>query len=306
VLDYQLINLLQTDFMKQLFILISLLLTSLNLIAQDKRLVITDKLNVREQPNPQAKIIGALALGDSVIITENSENKTTMSINGLQVKATWAKIEYQGKTAWVFDGGLCYEMLNPQYWQAPYPASDTLKMKKDIDKLLKDSTLTIGGNFIKLKTQNNKNIWVYECACLGENPSCKDGHKLNSLIINSQNPNILEVEMSVVAFTIKIYIDLKNGIKFNFPENQHCMLSEISPSAKYVIGVNMYSEKEQLLLFDFRSGKLLNQAFVDSFGDISHLKWLNEQAIELQSFNYETNQITKKRVLMIPAMQWKK
>ncbi len=292
--------------MKQIIIIFSLLLANLNLIAQTGMFVITDKLNVREQPNLQAKIIGNLTLGDSVMVTENSENKTTMSINGLQVSATWAKIEYQGKTAWTFSGGLCYQNINPQYWQAPYPVSDSLKMRKDIDKLLKDSTLTIGGNFLKFKTQKNKNIWIYECACLSETSGCIDGHNISNLTINPQNPNIIEVEMSVIAFSIKVYVDLINGIKFNFPENQSCMLSEISPNAKYVLGLNMYSEKKQLLLFDFMTGKLLNKAFVDSFGDISHLKWLNEQEIELQNFNYETNQISKKRVLMIPSMQWKK
>lgn len=289
------------------FLVLLILMGGTNLLAQSRMFVITDQLNVRAKPDTQAPILTFLALGDSVMVLDFTENKTTASINGLQVTSVWAKIEFQqSKTGWVFYGGLCEQMINPIYWEQAIVEEDSLKARNDIRKLLRDSTLIVGGNFIKFKTKIGKEIFVRECACMSETTSCKDGYRIYSLRIHSQLSHIVEIEMSVVAFTIKVYVDLKNGIKFNFPDSQACMLSEISPNTQYVIGLNMYSEKKQLLLYDFTGGKLLKQAFVDSFGEITHLKWLNDQEVELQNFNYETNQITKKRVLMIPSMQWKK
>lgn len=279
-----------------------------HLLAQTQY-VITNQLNVREKPDVGAKVLGSLKLGDSVIVLGNSETKITATINGLKVTASWAKIKYEKQIAWVFGGGLCYQILKPDELYTKYydeeMAAYSIQLRNDIQRLLKDSILFVGGDYIKLRAKTGKEVIVRHCYCMIENLNCQqhDGYQINSLEINTQNPDLVEVTMSAVAFTIKVYVNLKTGKKFNFPQSQECMESAISPDGKYVLGIPVLSEKTKFLLFDFDTRKVIKQLTLNSnsFQNSMNWKWLNNQEVEM----IETEPSEKKRILLIPQMQWK-
>jgi hypothetical protein len=272
-------------------------------IAQNYLYVITDQLNVREKPDSKAPILGSLALGDSVVFLEYSKNQMTASINGLETTASWAKINYKNKMAWVFGGGLCFTKLDIQTLYGLNRPVET-SIIENINKLLKDSILTIGGDFIKFKTQIGKDIYVRSCGCNNnENANCIDGYLIKGLSFHPQNKDIVIINMSVVAFIINVYVNLKTGEKFNFPILQECEYSLVSPSGKYVIGIDV--RNPQLLLFDFGTSRLINIAQKEFSPNYLDLQWLTDHEVSVEEINQETGKTISKKILLVPQMKWK-
>jgi hypothetical protein len=266
----------------------------------DRLYVITDVVNVREKPDFKAKVMGTLKLGDSVIVTGHSNHQSTATIDGVKKTANWVEIIYNYKEAyWVFGGALCEQVIDYKSVKR-FMIDSEKKQITDFEQLVKDSILTFGGTFIKLKTQNGEQISIKFSVCNTEDQNT-DGHLLTGAFRNQHNPHIIEVIVSQVAFWVTTYVDLKRGKKFTFKEQSYISdNSSISPDGKYIAGSVISSQQPIFAIFDFdKTGKPTYQIVLDDY-NISH-QWLSNTEIEITYLNTK-----RKKVLLVPQMQWKK
>jgi len=280
--------------MKSIFILFSCFLLHGKAFSQDILYVITDAANIREKPQLNAKVLGTLKLGDSVMVTDYSTHKSTATIDGIKKTATWVEIIFKNKeVAWVFGGALCQQVID---YKSVRNRMALLEKKKiqDLDQLVKDSVLTFGGSFTTFKAQNGEKISLRFSVCDTDDQKA-DGSLVNEIYKNTSNPHIIEVVTSRVAFEAVAYVDLKRGKKFTFTEHLYtCETSSLSPDGKRIAGKLVASEKPTFVVFDFDVlGKPIYQTILNSH-EIDY-QWISNKEIHI--FNKGTN---IKKVLFIP------
>lgn len=77
------------------------------LIASSEYYCWVKKLSIREQPDPDSQVIGFVNEGDAVKIIQSEQGiiyKT--NLNGLKYYSKWSKIQYMGKTGYVYEAAL--------------------------------------------------------------------------------------------------------------------------------------------------------------------------------------------------------
>jgi hypothetical protein len=295
--------------MKPLLTVFLFIFLSFRVLAQQEELiyyVILQELKVRDKPDEKAPVTDKLFLGDSVTVEIYSELKTKGLVDGKLLETEWAKIQYRGKTGWVFGGGLCALGITTHTAFLKKKADYEPKEFEKIDKLVKDSVLRFMGTSVIVKSVNGSKVKVTQAMCYGTDFDARpgaDGPILERIHLDPKHPEMIEFNFNFTAIEKTLYVNLKTGKKFMFSVD--CMESAVSPSGKYVIGIDMSSNT--LLLAEFYPKKAIGKlAYSGTEFCNTELNWLSEKEVELTEINYETQKVVNRKIILIPQMRWKK
>ena len=272
-----------------------ILLTCLNALsikAQDTwQYIKTRHLSIRQSPDPNGKVLAKRSLGDSVKVTGFDEKQFTLTIDGYQREGEFLKIDYEGKPAYVFSGGI--SMIKPfslnrmQEFAAMYGSSFDIK---EAEKLIQDSVVVFRGLYLEVRGQNGNKVKIEE-----------QGNGFDYFRLSRSASGFLEVITNAVAFDLPTYVRLKDARKFDFPLNSPCMYASVSPSGKYVAGVLM-GEENQIAVFDFATAKLLRKAPLKGISSIiPTFTWKGDAELTLTN----PDDKTFRKTLLIPQLQLK-
>lgn len=289
---------------KRICLLVLCVFLSGRIFAQDMMTayVIVDKLLMYESPTLKAKQLREFNVGAKIYWTGEGSSSTE-TVQGVNKEIYWSKISFQGQEGWIFSEGICERFL-PAFFSQPldtdYSGDWVLQMKESqaiVKALIDQNVLKLDANTLKFRAKNGKEILVRESICQASDAEqvLSDGHSINFIQRNAQNPSLIEIMMGMVAFDMKCYINLDTGKKFNFPDSNPCSVSAVSPSGKYILGVDIQLEQVTLDLFDFDSQKLLKQIKPAGYNSyIIQLNWIDDQTTEVLEIDEEGEYLPKK------------